>query len=100
MLSGVFGNKTNHYLGGILRGIYSEKKISFIMARLFPSRKLTQDRYPILKKMPFLLPLIWVIRIVSAFFSKIDYSEEIQITNSVTKEEKAAFSQFISKNGL
>lgn len=100
LLSGVFGNQTNHYLGGILRGVYSEKKSSFILARLFPSRKTMQDRYPILKRLPFLLPVIWVIRILTALLSEKDYSAEIESADSVSEEEKRTFSDFISKNGL
>lgn len=100
LLSGVFGNQVNHYMSGVLRGDYSEKKSSFILKRLFPSRKKAQDRYPILKKFPFLLPVIWVVRIISALFSKKDFSAEIETTNSVSQDDKAAFSEFIRKNGL
>ena len=100
MLSGVFGNQTNHYLGGILRGAYSEKKSSYILSRLFPLRKTVQDRYPVLKKMPFLLPFIWIVRIITALFAKKDYTAEIGVSDAVSKEDKQAFSQFISKNGL
>lgn len=100
MLSGVFGNQTNYYLGGILRGAYGEKKSSFILSRLFPPRKMVQDRYPVLKKLPFLLPVIWIVRIISALFSKKDYSAEIESADAVSQEEKKAFSEFISKNGL
>lgn len=100
LLSGIFGNQTNQYMGGILRGNYGEKKTSFVLKRLFPSRKSAQDRYPILKKFPFLLPIIWAVRIISAIFSKKDYSAEIKNANTVSGEDIDAFSQFIRKNGL
>ncbi len=99
LLSGVFGNRVNQYLGGILRGEYGKNKASFILKRLFPSRKGAQDRYPILKKMPFLLPIIWVVRIVSALFSKKNFTGEVNNAGSVSEEEKDNFSRFIRKNG-
>lgn len=100
LLGGVFGNKVNHYMGGILRGDYSDKKTSFILKRLFPPRAKIQDRYPILKKLPLLLPIIWVIRIISAVFSKKDYSAEIDNADSVTQAQKEDFARFMQKNGL
>ena len=100
MMSGVYGNQTNYYLGGILRGAYSEKKSSFILSRLFPSRAAAQDRYPVLKKLPFLLPFIWVVRIISALFSEKDFSAELNSASSVTEEDKNSFKLFIEKNGL
>ena len=100
LLSGVFGNKINHYMGGILRGDYSDKKSSFILSRLFPPRAKIQDRYPVLKKIPFLLPIFWVIRIISAIFSKKDYSAEVESVDSVTQAQKEAFACFMQKNGL
>lgn len=100
LLGGVFGNKVNHYMGGILRGDYGDKKSSFILKRLFPSRAKMQDRYPVLKRFAFLLPVIWVVRIVSALFSKKDYSAEIDNADSVTQEQKEAFARFMQKNGL
>ena len=100
LLSGVYGNQTNHYLGGILRGDYGSKKSDFILSRLFPKKEKIQDRYPILKKIPFLLPIIWIVRILTAVFSKKDYSAEIESAEAVTEEEKLVFADFIKKNGL
>lgn len=100
ILSGVFGNKTNHYLGGILRGEYNENKASFLLARLFPSKEKTQDRYPVLKRFPFLLPLIWVIRIFTAIFQKKKYAAELDNASSVSQNQKDEFVTFIKKNGL
>ena len=38
------------------------KKISFLLQRAFPGRKLMRYKFPVLEKAPFLLPLFWVIR--------------------------------------
>lgn len=100
LLSGVFGNRTNHYLGGIVRGDYGSKKSEFIFTRLFPKREKILDKYPILDKMPFLLPIIWIVRILTAIFTKADYKSEIESVESVSEEEKSIFADFIKKNGL
>ncbi|MBR0535071.1 MAG: nucleotidyltransferase family protein [Clostridia bacterium] len=100
MLSGVFGNETNHYMGGILRGDYGDKKSSYLISRLFPQKSKMQDRYPVLKKYPFLLPLLWVVRIFAAIFGKKDISSEINNASSVSQEQKEEFKAFMQKNGL
>ncbi len=100
LLSGVFGNQTNHYLGGILKGDYGNKKSDFVFARVFPKREKVKDRYPILKKAPFLLPLIWIVRIITTIFSKKDYKSELESVKAVSEEDKNIFAEFMKKNGL
>lgn len=38
--------------------------------RLFPNLDAMSMRYPILKNMPFMLPIFWLIRIASALLSR------------------------------
>lgn len=40
-------------------------------AAIFPNLDIMSDRYPILKKMPFLLPVFWLARLSSALLSKL-----------------------------
>ncbi len=100
ILSGVFGNETNYHMSSILRGDYGDKKSSFILARLFPSADKISPRYPILKKAPFLLPFVWLVRILSAIFGKKDVSGEIKGFEKASKENTDEFSAFMKKNGL
>ncbi len=100
ILSGVYGNETNQYLSGILRGEYNESKFSFVVARAFPSIDKLKPRYPILNKFPFFLPIVWLLRIFSAIFSKKSFQEEIKTAENVSQHEKDIFVQFIRKNGL
>lgn len=100
ILSGVFGNETNDYLSGIIRGDYTEKKSSYFLARLFLPYKLMKKRYPILKKLPFLLPLMWVIRFFSALTDKNKYTQEAQKVNSVDSGIKDERIEFLKKNGF
>ncbi len=100
LLSGVFGNSTNAYLSGILRGSYSEKKSSYVLSRLFPSAKAMAPRYPVLNKLPWLAPLFWIVRFFSAVFSEKDYKKEINNVGSASDEDKTNFAEFMKKNGL
>ncbi len=100
ILSGVYGTQANEYLSGIRRGEYSEKKSSYFIARLFPGLKSMQIRYPVLKKVPFLLPLFWLVRLVSALFDRENLTAEMRTVNSATEEEKSQFVAFLEKNGL
>ncbi|MBO5065041.1 MAG: nucleotidyltransferase family protein [Clostridia bacterium] len=100
ILSGVFGNETNDYLSGIMRGDYTEKKSSYFLSRLFLPYKLMKKRYPILIKLPFLLPLMWVVRFFSALSNKDKYTHEAQNINSVDSGLKEKRAEFLKKNGF
>lgn len=99
-LSGVYGTQTNTYMSGIGRGEYSEGKSSYFIRRLFPPFKLMSARYPILKRLAFLLPLFWAIRIISALFGKDDFKKEVRNVRSATADDVAVHLDFLKENGL
>ena len=100
ILSGVFGTDTNYYLSGIIRGEYTEKKSSYFLTRLFLPMHLMKKRYPVLKKLPFLLPIMWVVRIFSSISNRKKYSEEAKMVNAVDKEAKDKQIEFLKQHGL
>lgn len=100
ILSGVYGTQANEYLSGIRRGDYSEKKSSYFMARLFPGLKSMSIRYPVLKKVPFLLPIFWLVRLITALLDRDSLAAEMKTVNSATEEEKSQFVEFLERNGL
>ncbi len=100
ILSGVFGNQTNYYLSGIIKGDYTEKKSSYFLTRLFLPYKLMKKRYPILKKLPFLLPIMWIVRLLSALKDKEKYTKEASDINSVDTSAKDRQIEFLKRNGL
>lgn len=100
ILSGVFGTQTNYYLSGIIKGDYSDKKSSYFLTRLFLPYKLMKKRYPILKKLPFLLPIMWIVRLLSAFKDRDKYATEASRVNSVESYEKDRHIEFLKRNGL
>ena len=100
ILSGVFGTEANYYLSGIIRGEYTEKKSSYFLTRLFLPMHLMKKRYPILKKLPFLLPVMWVVRILSSFSGRKKYAEEAKTVNSVDIQAKDRQVEFLKRHGL
>lgn len=99
-LSGVYGTQTNTYMSGIGRGEYSDDKSAYFIKRLFPPYKSMSARYPVLKKVPFLLPLFWLIRIISAVFGKEDFKKEVKNVASTSNDEVTAHLDFLRENGL
>ena len=101
LLSGVFGNQINEYISGIIRGEYDESKSSYLLRRILPPLKQMKVRYTILEKLPFALPIFWIIRLLSFLFSrKNDAVSEVRTMNSVDKQEKENYKRFMQKNGL
>ena len=101
LLSGVFGNQVNEYISGIIRGEYDESKSSYLLRRILPPLKQMKVRYTILEKLPFALPIFWIIRLLSFLFSrKKDAVSEVRTMNSVDKQEKENYKRFMQKNGL
>ena len=73
--SGSWGSGENHMLSSVARqtgteGSVKEGRIHWVVATLFPSRSYLQLRYPVLKKWPVLLPVMWVRRGADAFFHR------------------------------
>lgn len=100
ILSGVFGTQTNYYLSGIIKGEYTEKKSSYFLSRIFLPMKLMKKRYPVLKKLPFLLPLMWIVRIISSLGNTKKYSDEAKTISGVDAQEKNRQVDFLKRNGL
>ena len=59
-----------------------------------------KKRYPILEKLPFLLPVMWVVRIFSSFTNRKKYSEEAKMVNSIDTEAKERQIEFLKRQGL
>lgn len=100
ILSGVYGTQANGLLSGVKRGDYEENKSSYFIYRLFPSYKKMCVRYEFLKKLPFLLPLMWFVRFFDVFLKRDSVSAEFRNINSVTLDDADKFKIFLEKSGL
>ena len=54
---GTFENQVN-------MGMKGKKKSAFLLERFFPSLQYMQDQFPVLIKVPVLLPIFWIIRMI------------------------------------
>ena len=61
---GTYGNLENAYL----RKTRKKGRFALVMERLFPPYKTMSIRYPVLKKCPILLPIFYVVRIITSVF--------------------------------
>lgn len=100
ILSGVFGNETNSYISGIIRGEYGDDAQSYFLRRIFPPLKTMRIRYPVLKKVPLLLPLFWCIRIVVSLIDPKKVTNETKVVLSADISEKEKQKQFFDNLGL
>ena len=64
-----------------------KSKAQRILETAFPDFSHMKTRYPILKKLPFLLPILWIIRIINYVFTKNEklVSKREQLKNSDQK---------------
>ncbi|MBQ7542610.1 MAG: nucleotidyltransferase family protein [Clostridia bacterium] len=66
------------------------KKLRYILSLLFPPLSVMRDVYTVLRKLPFLLPLFWIVRGIQRLFSGRDRARELlQHTDSVSREISA-----------
>ena len=100
ILSGVFGNKTNYYLSDLAKGRIGEDADSYLLRRLFPPLKNMAYRYTILKKLPFLLPLFWGVRMLSVIFDRRRISAEAKTIAMADNGKKQQQKDFLENIGL
>lgn len=100
ILSGVYGTAANDYLNGVSRRGLSEDTSKYFLSRLFPDLSLMRERYKILKKLPFLLPFMWFVRIVESFFSFKRIKNEAENASSASGEDIKERSGFLDLMGL
>ena len=62
---GTYGTQEN----SISYGVTKKGKLGYILSRVFPSFHHMKNRYPILRKLPFLLPVMYVVRFVVSIFN-------------------------------
>lgn len=100
LLSGVFGNETNNYLSGVAKGRYDESSNAYFLRRLFPPLKIMKNRYPILKKTPVLLPIMWCVRIFASVFDRKRLAQESKVVTSADSRQKEQQKNFLNNMGL
>ncbi len=95
--SGAFGKEEQKVADRMLKEEKGKNKAAYIFSRLFPNFKTMSFYYPMLKKLPVLLPIFWVWRMLYALlFRRRKLGKEIATVNetdSSVLQERAAFYQ-------
>lgn len=90
--NGVFGTKSNEILSESVKmsskkGSLKEARKTKLLWLIFLPYNLMCLKYPFLKKLPFLLPFMWVVRIITALiFKKDKISKNVDQLNTLNQE--------------
>lgn len=97
----VFGAPVENAEAAAAAALSENSKATSFIKTLFPNYKHMSLRYPILKKLPFLLPLFWVIRAVTYTFSKNDMVKtKREQMKSYDKESVEKMKEIFEKSGF
>lgn len=100
ILSGVYGSTSNNYINGVIKRGLSENSGAYFLSRLFPPFADMKIRYPVLKKLPVLLPILWIARLVSSVFSAKRIAGEAKSAASAGSDDIEARKTFFKNAGL
>ena len=103
--SGSYGTRENHLLSDGLKTSKSVTKDQVqktkMLKLIFPSAKALSAKYTVLKKMPFLLPLVWVYRwIVAVLFKRRNIKKQRDAVNMMSSENISAYQDELNFVGL
>lgn len=66
----VLGPPVNNAEAAASAAATKKSKVQKMLEAAFPNYKHMKTRYPVLKKLPFLLPIFWIVRIIHYVFTK------------------------------
>ena len=96
--SGVFGNEEQRATDRLLS---VEQEGNYIIRRLFPPYKVMKGFFPILRKLPFLLPFAWIWRAVRAIlFRRKKLTAELDVMSATDADALDSKRQFYRHCGL
>ncbi len=104
--SGSWGSQESHQTATGLRlektaGSRTKSRLQYILLVLFPPASILKKRYPILDKVPFLLPLMWPVRWVSALlFRHKNINNYATILNNRSSKKLDTYHQALQYVGL
>lgn len=95
LFSGVFGtaqiaqeNAARHAVQSMPGKSVKSKKLFYYLSLLFPALSVMRELYPVLQKMPFLLPVFWLVRAVQLLFGSHKGAKKIfSQTEAVSQED-------------
>ncbi len=81
--SGTYGTVQNSSADAIK----NQSKASYLKERLFPSRDFMAINYPLVKKLAFLLPFFWIVRLISVFLKKGYKGSDVDLAMNVSSSQ-------------
>lgn len=84
--SGTYGTVKNL----AAENVKETSKFSYALKRFFPDRKFMSINYPIVKKCVLLLPLMWLVRLLTVFFKKGYKGSDVDTVMNVTASQTDA----------
>ena len=96
---GVYGNSENQ-IAVNRRG--NKGRLAYLWMRLFPSFRTMAITYPVLKKLPILLPIFWVVRWVRALFKgkATSLATQLSVSNGLSNEKIREVADICTHLGL
>lgn len=104
--SGSWGNRESHVLSQLVRQSKRSKvsfsgKLMYLGSSLFPSAKQLKNKYPVVEKAPWMLPLVWVYRpFYKLLKERKDITRKQKDLQAVTTEAVDAKQQMLRFVGL
>ena len=104
--SGAWGSAENHLVSAGVRsasdaGSVTKGRIKRVWTAVFPSAEALQNRYPVLRKHPGLLPLIWPVRLVTAgLFRRNDIRKSCDNLSAATTDKIKTYQDALHYVGL
>ncbi len=92
---GVFGSVQNPELNKfIINESESQNKYKYILKNIFPNKEYMCIRYPFLKKLPFLIPIFWIVRIIYTLLkSRVSIRYRLNRVSTYKKEYNKRFEE-------
>ena len=81
--SGTYGTTENRSADNVK----NQSKLKYLLGRFFPDREFMAINYPAVRKCALLLPLFWVIRLVSTFFKKGYKGSDVDLVMNVSSAQ-------------
>lgn len=101
--SGSYGTYKAHIMSGAVKASKSggNVRIKRVIRLIAPPYRHMRDKYPVLKKAPFLLPLMWLVRVADVIFNKRDkIARQRKELDYITEDKIAKYKKELNFVGL
>lgn len=102
--NGAYGRETTRKKAEVVRNTPTagkNSKFRWTLRMIFLPYKNMCTKYPFLKKLPFLLPIMWVVRWITALFCKTeDTKKNVNLVRNMSQESVDDYREYLASLGL